>query len=38
VDGIPFVVPYLLGFVVAQADDDRRRIGDRVAGTRVVSG
>jgi uncharacterized RDD family membrane protein YckC len=38
VDGIPFVVPYLLGFVVASADDDRRRLGDRAAGTRVVSG
>ena len=37
VDSIPFVIPYLLGFVVAVTDDERRRLGDRVAGTLVVS-
>jgi uncharacterized RDD family membrane protein YckC len=37
VDSIPFVVPYLLGFVVAVTDGERRRLGDRVAGTRVVT-
>ena len=37
VDGIPIVVPYLLGWAVALADDDRRRVGDRLARTRVVS-
>lgn len=38
VDGFPFILPYLLGFVVAKADGERRRIGDRAAVTRVVSG
>ena len=37
IDSIPFVIPYLLGFVVAVTDDEKRRLGDRVAGTRVVS-
>jgi uncharacterized RDD family membrane protein YckC len=37
VDSIPFVIPYLLGFFFAVTDDERRRLGDRVAGTRVVS-
>jgi uncharacterized RDD family membrane protein YckC len=38
VDGFPYLLPYLVGFVVALSDPDRRRVGDRVAGTRVVSG
>ncbi len=37
VDMAPYFVPYVLGFVVALRDDERRRLGDRVAGTRVVS-
>lgn len=36
VDAFPWVLPYLLGFVVASASAERRRIGDRVAGTRVA--
>jgi uncharacterized RDD family membrane protein YckC len=36
VDGFPYVVPYLLGFIVAMGSGERARIGDRVAGTRVV--
>src|ERR1700722_3620175 len=36
VDAFPYLIPYLLGFVVAKANDDRGRIGDRVAGTRVI--
>jgi uncharacterized RDD family membrane protein YckC len=37
IDSIPFVIPYLLGFVVAVTDDEKRRLGDRVADTRVVT-
>jgi uncharacterized RDD family membrane protein YckC len=37
VDGIPYVLPYLVGFVIAKTDDDRRRLGDRAAGTRVTT-
>jgi uncharacterized RDD family membrane protein YckC len=37
VDSFPFVIPYLLGFVVALTDDEKRRLGDRVAGTLVVT-
>jgi len=37
VDGFPYILPYLVGFIVAKADGDRRRIGDRAAGTRVTS-
>jgi uncharacterized RDD family membrane protein YckC len=36
VDGFPYVLPYLVGFIVAKTDGERRRIGDRIAGTRVV--
>jgi uncharacterized RDD family membrane protein YckC len=36
IDGFPFVIPYLLGFIVAMGSGARTRIGDRVAGTRVV--
>ena len=36
-DGIPYCVPYVLGVIVARGDPDHRRIGDRVAGTRVVT-
>lgn len=35
-DAFPYLVPYLLGFIVAMANDERQRIGDKVAGTRVV--
>jgi uncharacterized RDD family membrane protein YckC len=37
VDLIPFVIPYLLGFVAAVTDGEKRRLGDRAAGTRVVT-
>jgi uncharacterized RDD family membrane protein YckC len=37
VDSIPFVIPYLLGFVAAVTDGEKRRLGDRAAGTRVVT-
>lgn len=36
VDGFPYVLPYLVGFVVAKSNADRRRLGDSAAGTRVV--
>jgi uncharacterized RDD family membrane protein YckC len=36
-DGFPFIVPYVVGVIVAGRDADHRRIGDRVAGTRVVT-
>ncbi|MDA3041263.1 MAG: RDD family protein [Actinomycetota bacterium] len=36
IDILPFVVPGLLGFVLASRDPDRHRLGDRVAGTTVV--
>jgi uncharacterized RDD family membrane protein YckC len=37
IDGFPYILPYLLGFLVAKTDQDRRRIGDRAAGTRVTT-
>jgi uncharacterized RDD family membrane protein YckC len=37
VDGFPYVLPYLVGFVIAKSNADRRRLGDTAAGTRVVS-
>ena len=37
IDGFPFVLPYLVGFVAALTDDEKRRLGDRVANTRVVA-
>jgi uncharacterized RDD family membrane protein YckC len=36
IDGFPYVLPYLLGFIVVKTNDERARIGDKVAGTRVV--
>jgi uncharacterized RDD family membrane protein YckC len=35
VDAFPYLIPYLVGFVAAEGNDERQRIGDRVAGTRV---
>jgi uncharacterized RDD family membrane protein YckC len=35
-DGFPYLLPYLLGFIVAKTDSGRGRIGDQRAGTRVV--
>ncbi len=32
-DGFPYLLPYLLGFIVAKADTGRGRIGDHRAGT-----
>jgi uncharacterized RDD family membrane protein YckC len=37
VDGFPYLVPYLLGFVVAEGNEDRQRLGDKAARTRVVT-
>jgi uncharacterized RDD family membrane protein YckC len=36
-DGFPYLLPYMLGFIVARSDAERARIGDNRAGTRVVS-
>ena len=36
VDGFPYILPYLIGFIVAMSSGERQRIGDRAAGTRVV--
>ncbi|CAN5122973.1 hypothetical protein BH18ACT4_BH18ACT4_08050 [soil metagenome] len=37
VDGFPYVIPMLVGFVVAMTSPERRRVGDRAAGTWVVA-
>jgi hypothetical protein len=37
VDAFPYVLPYLLGFIVARTNEGRERIGDKVAGTRVAA-
>jgi uncharacterized RDD family membrane protein YckC len=37
VDAFPYAIPYLLGALVASSDGERRRIGDRAAGTRVTA-
>lgn len=37
VDGFPYLLPYLTGFIVAETNVQRRRIGDRVASTRVAA-
>jgi len=36
VDSFPYIIPYLVGFVVMGRNDGRRRLGDIVAGTAVV--
>jgi uncharacterized RDD family membrane protein YckC len=36
VDGFPYLIPFLLGFAVAKSNDERARIGDKMAGTIVV--
>lgn len=38
VDALPYVPPYLVGGIVAVRSRTRLRVGDRVAGTRVVRG
>jgi uncharacterized RDD family membrane protein YckC len=38
VDALPYVPPYVLGGVAAMRSHARLRVGDRVAGTRVVRG
>jgi uncharacterized RDD family membrane protein YckC len=38
VDGFPYVLPYLVGFVVAKSNAERQRLGDMLARTQVVSG
>jgi hypothetical protein len=38
VDGIPFVIPYLLGAIVIwSGGPEKRRVGDRLGATRVVT-
>lgn len=36
VEGFPNFLPYLVGFIVAENNRERLRIGDNVAHTRVV--
>jgi uncharacterized RDD family membrane protein YckC len=36
VDAFPWVIPYLVGAIAAWTSPERRRIGDRAAGTVVV--
>jgi uncharacterized RDD family membrane protein YckC len=36
VDGVPYILPNLLGFIVVASTDKRQRIGDLVAKTVVV--
>jgi len=36
VDDFPYIIPGLVGFIVAAATPDRRRVGDIVARTTVV--
>jgi uncharacterized RDD family membrane protein YckC len=38
VDGIPFLLPYLLGAIFVWTSGKRQRLGDRVASTVVVRG
>jgi uncharacterized RDD family membrane protein YckC len=35
-DGFPYIIFGLLGFIVALTNDQRQRIGDKVAGTYVI--
>jgi uncharacterized RDD family membrane protein YckC len=35
VDGFPYFIPYLLGFIVAMTGPTRQRVGDRAASTIV---
>jgi uncharacterized RDD family membrane protein YckC len=37
VDGFPYVLPYLVGFVASRTNGERLRLGDMAAGTRVVA-
>ncbi len=36
VDGFPYVLPYFIGALILGTSSDRRRLGDRIAGTVVV--
>jgi uncharacterized RDD family membrane protein YckC len=36
IDGLPYVIPNLVGFLVLSSGDKRQRLGDRYAGTVVV--
>jgi uncharacterized RDD family membrane protein YckC len=36
VDAFPYVIPYVVGFIVLATNDGQRRVGDVVAGTTVV--
>ena len=37
VDAFPYFIPYLVGFLVAQSNEQRRRLGDKAGKTRVVA-
>lgn len=37
IDGIPYVIPYLLGAILIWSSDKKQRLGDRAAHTIVVS-
>jgi uncharacterized RDD family membrane protein YckC len=36
IDGIPYVIPYLLGAILIWTSDKKQRLGDRVAHTVVL--
>jgi len=36
VDGFPYIIPYLLGFIVASTSDKKQRLGDKAAHTIVA--
>lgn len=36
IDGFPYGIPYLVGYITAGSDSTHQRIGDRVAGTYVI--
>jgi uncharacterized RDD family membrane protein YckC len=37
IDGFPYLIPYLLGFAIAKSNEERKRLGDKAAGTRVLA-
>jgi len=36
VDGLPYVIPYLMGFGILRLSPTKQRLGDRMAGTLVI--
>jgi uncharacterized RDD family membrane protein YckC len=37
IDAFPYFLPYLVGFLVAKSNEERRRLGDKAGNTRVVA-